>query len=80
LFFAGSLEVKNWLKEGLGQPLRKPSDPDDARGLTNFGTVISWTKSFNASISKGLRSIFKLAGAPFAASLYPVVRAIGKFG
>ena len=66
------------------QLLRKSSVVLDARGtpddFINLGGVISWIKSLSASVSNGLRSIPKFGGAAFAASLYPVVRAMGKLG
>jgi hypothetical protein len=56
-----------------GQLLRKASVVLDAGGtpdgFINLGGVISWIKSLSASVSNGLRSILKFAGAAFAASL-----------
>src|SRR5438046_8792203 len=65
-----------------GQLLRKASVVLDARAtpddFINLGGVISWIKSLSASVSNGLRSMPKFGGAAFAASLSPVVRAMGK--
>jgi hypothetical protein len=56
-----------------GQLLRKAPAVLDASGtpddLIDLGGAISRIKSLSASVSNGLRSIFKFSGAAFAASL-----------
>ncbi len=44
-----------------------PSGMPDA--FVNLGSAMSWINSLRASISNGLRSIFRFEGAAFAASL-----------
>jgi len=57
----------------VDQLLRKTlavlDDGGTADGFNNLGGVMSWIKSLSASVSNGLRSILKFAGAAFAASL-----------
>jgi hypothetical protein len=57
----------------MSQLLRKGPAVLDAGGtpdgLNNLGRAISWIKSLSASVSNGLRSIFKFEGAALAASL-----------